>query len=327
MGGVHGMYRDTVRDRVRGLYEEIGERHTMKINPFSKKKQKESATREQSDENVKTSSSAIYTVHVYERYSGNMPRWIRTFSAERYVDEEDKIPYLYNQTQNFLEVFPDQVNDFMNMTEEEVDKELKQYRDERKKQENKEVPDVNFKDLDYRIMRLEAKKRTFKFSKNSTFSSLGRNNIPEFTFVREGSSFFPTKWDLDTRTIYTPSDAKKKTATLSLRNKESKYPSNDSKVKTITWVLFFGVMVLFVANLFVGWKNVQTYTDSEINQLKTEQIRILNEQTRSITETANSANNIFDNIEGRLNLSSSDTKEKDVQKNDKSVTDLGESLN
>lgn len=283
---------------------------------FKKNKSKENA-----DEDVKNVNRARYKVHIYEKLSGNMPRFIKTIDADRWVDQQDFIPYLKNETENFMEVFPQKESYPVNYSKNELENQLKEKEKEWKKEKDKEHPTVNFKDVEYDIMKLKARIRSLKTSPDAVTSSLGRNNIPEFIMLREGSTFHPMSWDLDTSTIQTTNDNKKKSANLALRNKENKYNTEDNKVKTASWVLLAMGVILILGNLFVGWKNLQTYSDQEINQLKSEQIAQINKITENLRRGAgamtDSAINM-QNLTSNIQINSENDTSPPQQRNDES---------
>lgn len=216
----------------------------------------------------KSDKSGNYKIHIYEAF-GKTPKKIKSFTAKRWVDEDDLIPYLrYKDPETdklWLEIFPEQVKDFVHESEKQIEDKLKKVRTKLVEERKKKEPTVNFKDLEYEIMKLDAKLRTFKFSRDSSYVSLNEYSEPEFFYKREGSNYVPFKWDLDTSSIYTPSDNKKKSATIALRNKENKYPTTPASHKVLGLIFLAILMIGAVGFGYLTYKSVDQYSDSEIN--------------------------------------------------------------
>lgn len=184
---------------------------------FNKKNKKDSEQTEKNEVN-----KAEYKIVILEKLGGTV-REIKELNCERFRDDEDHVVYLRNTKDKFLEIFPQQINDFKNYTESEVDKLINKYQTILEKERSRDSQDVNDKDIEFELLKLKAKKRSFKFGQNASYLSFSSNGRPTFYFLREGSTFHPVKWDVDTKTIFTPSDNRKKSASLALRNKQNKY--------------------------------------------------------------------------------------------------------
>lgn len=260
--------------------------------------------KENKEEDVKNINKSTYKVFIYEKVGG-APRLIKELIATRWVDQDDLIPYLKYEDkkkgERFLEIFPQQGKDLIDETEKELKTKLDKFRKKLKDERAKDEPSVNFKDLEFEIMKLEAKERIFKYDPNASYISLGENNLPEFYFLREGSNFHPFKWDCETKTIYTPSDNKKKSATIALRNKEAKYPNLDNRVK-ITSMILLAVGLLFAVGFgYLTYKAYDSYSESELNQIKTTCLQDLTQTTGAVKASANSIAKITADLDKQLN--------------------------
>jgi len=265
--------------------------------------------KEEEEQKAKRINKAQYKVHIYEKYTNNMPRHIKSFVCDRYVDEDDNVPYLKNDTENFYEIFPNDENVVIKESKQELEKQLQKKEEQYKKESDKEIPNVNFADLRDDIKKIRKKLRTFDYSKDAGYPSLGDNNMPEFIFIREGSSFFPTKWDLETQTIIVPSDSKKKQSLFSLRNKEQKYPTGADKIKATTWVFFVASIIFVMFNLWIGWKNVDTYSENRINQIMEDQVKYVNDITKDVKGEADQLNQLTDQITGQIGSGENESSE------------------
>ena len=233
---------------------------------FDKKKKEEEQT-----DGIKKKE---YRITLKEKL-GDTTRTIKSFNAFRFFDEENKVVLLKNDDKKiqFVEIFPEEVKSFTKPEQDKVEAKLLKLRKILEKELEEDTEEVNEKDIEEEIRVLEAIKRSFKFSKGSyiTFTEDGQ---PEFTFLREGSEFHPFRWDADTKTIYTPSDNKKKSAILSLRNKEVKYKSKQL-VEVSTIILLIIGVVLVLGNLFIGYKIWNFYDESNMAQLESHSLNTL----------------------------------------------------
>jgi hypothetical protein len=207
-------------------------------------------------------AKATYKVVIKEKL-GSTLRTVREFPAVRFIDEEDHVVYLQSEPNKFYEIFPEAMVDYNNFTEKEVDTRLDKTKKELIKQRDLPEPTINPKNLEFEILKLQGKKRSFKFSKNSSYITYDENGKPTFYYLRQGSTFIPMKWDSDTSTIYTPSDNKKKSAAIALRNKRNKYITQDKALQ----YSFFLIAVAIIAFAISGYMLLKTYdkvSESEI---------------------------------------------------------------
>lgn len=267
---------------------------------FKKKNKKE-------DKDEKSQvNKAEYKVIIVEKLGGTV-RLIRELDASRFRDDEDHVIYLKNDKEKFLEIFPQQINDFKNYTEEEVDKLIKKYQGILEKERNSDSEDINDKDIEFQLLKLNAKKRSFKFTDNASYLSFSTNGRPTFYFLREGSTFHPLKWDVDTKTVFTPSDNRKKSASLSLRNKQTKY--NTKKMLDGTSIILIIVaLVMAAGGGYFIFKSTQSYNEafnsydeSEIAAATRACLVSAGELNQQIAETALNVQNIAENVDEDLN--------------------------
>jgi hypothetical protein len=274
---------------------------------FKKKKDKQTEQdlnklSEQRDQQGKNTNRSAYRIHIWESFgSGGMPRKVKpAFIAYRFADEDELIPYLKNEDQKFFEIFPQQIKDFIDDTKDNIQKKLKQTEDKLKKERELEEPNVNFKDLEHQIRKYKAQLRSFDISHNASYGSLGDDNIIEFNYLRVGSSLLPVKWDLETKQIVVPSDNKRKSATIALRNKEAKYPTADNQVKFTSWLFLVLTLLAFLGTSYIGYKQMMTYDENEINEIRTNMLQNTLETTNNIKSQSESISKIADKLNSQL---------------------------
>lgn len=267
---------------------------------FSNKK-KDSKKEEKNEVN-----KAEYNVVIVEKLGGTV-REIKDLDAYRFRDDEDHVIYLKNDKEKFMEIFPQQINDFKNYTEEEVDKLINKYQSILEKERDRDSENVNDKDIEFELLKLKAKKRSFKFSSNASYLSFSKNGRPTFYFLREGSTFHPVKWDVDTKTIFTPSDNRKKSASLSLRNKQNKY-NTKKMLDGASIILIIVALIMAAGGGYFVFKSKQAYDDafnsydqSEIAAATRACLESAGQLNQEIAETATNINSIVDSVEENLN--------------------------
>lgn len=265
---------------------------------FSKKEKKKEEKNEV--------SKAEYKVIIVEKLGGTV-REIKQLDASRFRDDEDHVIYLKNDKEKFLEIFPQQINDFKNYSESEVDalilKNQKILENERKKDSEA----VNDKDVEFELLKLKAKKRSFKFDGSASYLSFATNGRPTFIFLREGSTFHPLKWDVETKTIFTPSDNRKKSASLSLRNKQNKY-NTKKMLDGASIILIIVALIMAAGGGYFMFKSQQAYNtafdsydESEIAAATRACLVSAGELNKQIAETAQNVNDITISVEEDLN--------------------------
>lgn len=277
------------------------------LNWFKKKKEKKIENpADFSGENDKEFNKAKYKIVLLEKLGGTV-REIINFEAERWVDSLDHVVYLRNEKKKFLEIFPQQIQDFKNYDETEVDSLLQTNINKLKRERKNDSDEVNDKDIEYEILKLRAKKRSFKFNKTSSYLSFDEKGKPTFYFLREGSTFFPFKWDTDTGTIFVPSDNRKKSASIALRNKEQKYNTQ----KIIAGVQILLLVIQIVALLGTSWAYLKvnnqskdlfkTYDESQIAAANRACLENTNAITESVEKNAKVVESLYDKLQKELN--------------------------
>jgi len=251
-------------------------------------------------------AKAEYEIVLLEKLGGTV-REITRFDAARFRDDEDHVVYLKNDSKKFLEIFPQQINDFKNYTEKEVDKLISKYQEILEKERDRDTDNINDKDIEYELLKLKAKKRSFQFDDKSSYLSFNKTGKPTFHFLREGSTFFPFKWDTDTKNIFVPSDNRKKSASIALRNKRNKYDTN----KMITAA---GIILVVVGLIFAGGggyfmmkakgaydEAFTKYDQSEIAAAQRACLETLNEAAGNIKQSAQDVEKITNTLEEDIN--------------------------
>ncbi len=221
-------------------------------------------TKNKKDENTQDENTDItkaqYKIILCEKLGGTV-REIKTIYVDRWVDEADNVVYLKNDSKNvqFLEIFPQQIQDFKNYDVEEVDELIADIIDKLKRERKHDSTEINDNDLEYELLQLRAKERSFQFKKDASYLSFDEKGRATFHFLREGSTFFPFKWNTDTNTIFVPSDNRKKSASIALRNKENKYNTK----KIISGVQILLLLIQIGALMATGWGYLKITDKSE----------------------------------------------------------------
>ncbi len=267
---------------------------------FSKKDKEESAEpKVKIDKKKDRVTSATYKVVLKEKLGSNT-RTIKEIEASRFVDPDDHVVYLQSEKDNFFEIFPEDMNQFVTYEEKEVKSKLKLLREALKKERDDDDPEVNDKNLEFEILKYAAIERSFKFDKSASYVTFDTRGQPTFYFLRHGSTFYPFKWDSETKTIYTPSDNKKKKAAIALRNKRSKY-----KVESAIQLGTVGVLALaiigFMASGYMLYKSYQTFSTNEINEAKLACLQSLEVGSKNLEQSAFQIKGIVTDLDKQLN--------------------------
>ena len=80
---------------------------------FNKKQDKKQDKKKEDDNSNNEVNKAEYEIVLLEKLGGTV-REITKFDASRFRDDEDHVVYLKNDKKKFLEIFPQQINDFKN---------------------------------------------------------------------------------------------------------------------------------------------------------------------------------------------------------------------
>jgi hypothetical protein len=264
----------------------------MKIPFFNKKDKDLKQDDKLIDDKNKSDKGSIenkYLITVKEKLGSNT-RNIKSFYAVRYLDNEDFVQYLYNKKLKFLELFPQQEKDFSDFSKDDVQKKLGKLKEKLKAELEEDTEEINDDDLNFEIMKLEAKLRHIKYSNDSSsYLTLGEDGVPEFIFIREGSTFHPVKWDINTKTIYTPSDNKKKSASMLLRNKEYKYTRFKDVVEGITIFLLVISGIFAIGGGYMYYKAYNLYDNSNIAEATRASLDVANQCGGVVLQTAEEA--------------------------------------
>jgi len=251
-------------------------------------------------------NKAEYRVIIVEKLGGTV-REIKQLDASRFRDDEDHVIYLKNDKDKFLEIFPQQINDFKNYNEPEIDKLILKNQKIIENERDRDSEDVNDKDIEFELLKLKAKKRSFKFNTNASYLSFATNGRPTFIFLREGSTFHPIKWDVETKTIFTPSDNRKKSASLALRNKQNKY-NTKKMLDGASIILIIVALIMAGGGGYFMFKSKQAYDDafasydqSEIAAATRACLESAGELNKQIAETAENVKDITISVEDDLN--------------------------
>jgi len=256
---------------------------------FKKKPKKEDVLIE---EGIKKQS---YIIKIYEQL-GSTVREVRTFEAKRFVDKENHTVFLKNDHKkiDFLEVFPETLDELQKFDKEKIKFQINCVQKELDDIDDKFTTDLDFKELEFKLRRLKAIQRSLNF-KSGSYVSFDSDGQPNFYFKREGSTFHPFKWDLDTSTIYTASDNKKKSSIMNLRNKEEKY-NKTTLIETSTMILLFIGVVLTLGNVFGGIYMWKSYDNSNLNDMKTENLKTFKICSNILLDDAKNIGKITDDL-------------------------------
>ncbi len=246
-----------------------------------------------------TKSSAKYKVIIKESL-GKTTRTVRTIEAERFIDEDDNVVYLRNVKEKFFEVFPEDQKDIIQLTDEELHKKIEEIKALLRKPKVIKDKELNPHNLKGDLLKYQAQKRSLKYGDDASYVSWDEHGKPEFYYLRKGSTFFPMKWDVDTSTIYTASDNKKKKSVLLLRNKENKYATK--KFVEITTIVFLIILVVVgIVEIWGAAKMFSSYDESEIAAIKRACLNDMLETSKAIQVTAENVEKISTKIEGKFN--------------------------
>lgn len=228
-------------------------------NPFKKKG---------IDPETKTTSKtakAEYRIVIKEKF-GIGTTTLKTITAKREIDKNDHVVYLSNVAEGFTELFPQDENDFEQLNEKEINEQLTTAKKIWKAEQKKDTEQINEQNYLYKIMQLEAKKRALKYNKNSPYMTIGDNGVKTFYYLREGSTFYPFKWDVDNRTVYVANENVKKKAGMARANKLIKYSKFKNVIEGSVMFMMIINVVFALGNGYVAYKMFTKFDESEIVQ-------------------------------------------------------------
>ncbi len=261
------------------------------------KKKKDTENKENvSHKTSKNTSKAEYKIIIKEKFSKGTTT-LKTITAKREIDMDDHVVYLSNVSEQFLELMPRDEKDFEMLDEKEIDKRLVVAKDLLKKPKTDEEKGNNKQNYLYAVMKLEAQKRALKYGADNAYESIDEFGTKEYIFLREGSTFSPFKWDVDTKTIYVASENVKKKAGMARRNKSIKY----SKFKNvIEGSVMFLMIINIVMSLGLGYvylKTFQKMDESAIIEAQNFCVQKGAEWTQIIEKNAKASEEIFKNLQ------------------------------
>lgn len=255
-------------------------------------------TKEGSSKDVKTTSKtskAEYSIVIKEKF-GIGTTTLKTITATRELDPDDHVVYLSNIPEKFLELFPQDENDFENLDLKEIETQLTAARKIWKAEQTNDTEQINEQNYLYKIMQLEAKKRALKYNKDSPYMTINEAGVKTFYYLREGSTFYPFKWDVDNRTIYVANENVKKKAGMARRNKSIKY----SKFKNVIEGSVMFIMILNVIMAlglgYVGLKTFSKLDESSIVKAQNYCVQKGAEWTAIIEKNAKASEAIFEKL-------------------------------
>ena len=119
---------------------------------FGRKKEKQNNTTSQT-------SKAEFKVVIKEKFSKGTTT-LKTISVKREIDPDDYVVYLSNVSEQFLELMPQDENDFEQLNAKEIDLKLAAAKKALKKEKTAEDKGTNEQNFLYEVMKLEAKKQS-----------------------------------------------------------------------------------------------------------------------------------------------------------------------
>lgn len=249
-----------------------------------------------SNKTTSNTSKAEYKIVIKEKFSKGTTT-LKTITAKREIDLDDHVVYLSNVAESFLELMPIDVKDFEMLDKKEIEKRLKEAKILLQKPNSEATKGNNKQNYLYSVMKLEAQLRALKYGSDNAYETIDEHGVKEFIFLREGSTFSPFKWDVDTKTIYVASENVKKKAGMARRNKSIKY----SKFKN---VIEGSVMFLMIINIvmalglgYTSLKMFQKFDESAIVEAQNFCVQKGAEWTQIIEKNAKASEKIFENLQ------------------------------
>lgn len=167
-----------------------------------------------------------------------------------------------NKKENFEELQPQLDEDYLNLKKADIETKLVKANKQLQDVNDGKVKNLNIWNIKYDIFQLKAMLRKTKFGK-ANFMTFNEHREPIYTFLRKGSTLHPMAEDVDTSTVYVPSDYKKKKSAMSVRNKEAKYSKFAGALVNIgTAILLIVNLIMFAGNGFWSYA-MYKYSDSE----------------------------------------------------------------
>lgn len=263
---------------------------------FNKNKNKEQKKGSVSNNTTSNTSKAEYKIVIKEKFSKGTTT-LKTITAKREIDPDNHVVYLANIAEGFLELMPRDEKDFEMLDKKEIEKRLVKAKALLQKPMTEAEKGTNKQNYLYSVMKLEAQLRALKYGSDNAYETIDEFGVKEFIFLREGSTFFPFKWDVDTKTIYVASENVKKKAAMARNNKTLKY----SKFKNvIEGSVMFMMIINIVMSLGLGYvylKTFQKMDESAIIEAQNFCVQKGAEWTSIIEKNAKASERIFENLQ------------------------------
>lgn len=245
--------------------------------------------------NTKT-SKAEFNVVIKERFSKGTTT-LKTIKVKRERDPDDHVIYLSNIAEQFLELMPQDENDFEQLDIKEIETKLKIAKAALKKEKTEKDVHNNEQNILYDVMKLQAKKRALKYNKDNSYITLDENGVKTFYYLREGSTFYPFKWDVDNTTVYVANDNVKKKAGMARRNKSIKYSKFKNVIEGSVMFMMIINVIMAIALGYVGLKFFSKFDESKIIEAQNFCVQKGAEWTAIIEKNAKASEKIFDRLQ------------------------------
>ncbi len=241
-------------------------------------------------------SKAEYKVVIKEKF-GKATTTLKTIMARREIDPDDHVVYLSNVTEKFLELMPQDENDFEQLNETEIKTRLATAKKVLKREKGEEDKGSNEYNYLYDVMKLEAKLRALKYNRDSSYITLDEEGTKVFYYLREGSTFYPFKWDVDNRTVYVANENVKKKAGMARRNKSIKYSKFKNVIEGSVMFMMIINVILALGLGYVGLKMFSKFDESKIVEAQNFCVLKGAEWTSIIEKNAKASEQIFKNLQ------------------------------
>ena len=151
-------------------------------------------------------------------------------------------------------------------------------------------------------MKLEALKRAVKYNRQSPYMTIDEAGVKTFYYLREGSTFYPFKWDVDNRTVYVANDNVKKKAGMARRNKSIKYSKFKNVIEGSVMFMMILNVILALGLGYVYLKTFQKFDESKIVEAQNFCVLKGAEWTSIIEKNAKASEEIFKNLQKATNV-------------------------
>ena len=266
---------------------------------FFKKKPEQVKYEDDSVKVTGNTNKAMYDVVIKEKF-GKGTTTLKEIKAERFIDLDDHVVYLKNKKENFLELFPQDENDFEQLDKKEIEANLRKARTLYKKELEHDTEAINEKNVLFDIMKYEAKLRALKYDRDADYMTIGVNGMKRFYFMRQGSTFYPFKWDTDNKTIYVANENKKKKAGIARNNKAIKYNKFKNTIEGSIMLIMILNILFGLGNGIIAYKFFSKFDESEIVKAQNFCIEKGAEWTAITERNAKATETILNNIKGRF---------------------------